>query len=363
MYNRIATFISFALISLTSFSACTTTKTTVQEIRPIPTTPSNQVAVSNTYRFAFYNVENLMDTLDNPITADDEFTPQGANKWTAQRYDIKLKHLAKVIAAMDCPAVLGLTEIENAQVVKDLLGQKTISKGNYGFVHYDSPDRRGIDVAFAYNKELVKVIESEKIGINFPEGVTKEAETTRDILHVKATIGGNPIHFFVNHWSSRRGGAEASEPKRFYAASVLRKTIDAIQKLDANAKIVVLGDFNDEPSDRSVVEILKASAPVTEPYTDRLYDIMAPFQADKKGSYYYKGQWDMIDNIVVSGSVLSSKGSVYCQNTTIFKDNFMLYTDKSGVASPSRTYGGTHYFGGYSDHLPVFVEAIIKSLP
>ncbi len=363
MYN-IITFIFSILLLLFSFFACTITKTTAQESHPIPTIPSNTTtSVSNTYRFAFYNVENLMDTLDNSTTADDEFTPQGANKWTAQRYDTKLKHLAKVVAAMDCPAVLGLTEIENGQVVKDLLAQKTISKGNYDFVHYDSPDRRGIDVALAYNRAVVKIIESEKIDIHFPEGVTKEAETTRDILHVKATIGGNSIHFFVNHWSSRRGGAEVSEPKRLYAASVLRKTIDAIQKLDTNAKIVVLGDFNDEPSDKSVVEVLKATAPVVEPYTDRLYDLMSPFQSDKKGSYYYKGQWDMIDNIVVSGSVLSSKSTVYCQNATIFKDNFMLYTDKSGVASPSRTYGGTHYFGGYSDHLPVFVEAIIKDLP
>ncbi len=363
MYNIII-FIFSVIVLLFSFFSCTITKTTAQESRPISTTiPANATSISNTYRFAFYNVENLMDTLDNPITADDEFTPQGDNKWTAQRYDLKLKHLAKVVAAMDCPAVLGLTEIENAQVVKDLLAQKTISKGNYDFVHYDSPDRRGIDVAFAYNKEIVKVIESKKIDITFPEGTTKETETTRDILHVKAAIGGNIIHFFVNHWSSRRGGAEASEPKRLYVASVLRKTIDAIQKLDANARIVILGDFNDEPSDRSVVDVLKASAPVAEPYNDHLYDLMAPFQADKKGSYYYKGQWDMIDNIVVSGSILSPKATVYCQNATIFKDNFMLYTDKSGVANPSRTYGGTHYFGGYSDHLPVFVEAIIKDLP
>jgi len=210
------------------------------------------------YRLAFYNVENLFDLVDDPKTKDEEFTPTGEKKWTSERYQTKLDHLTKVVAGMEYPAILGISEVENEQVLKDWCEKTSMSQHDYGIVHYDSPDFRGIDVGLLYQKKAFKVEKSETIQINFPKEIVEDY-TTRDVLVVKGILQNLPVTIFVNHWPSRRGGLEKSEPKRMYVAQQVRKKVDEILKNDANANIILMGDFNDEPENNSLRKGLNAS--------------------------------------------------------------------------------------------------------
>lgn len=309
-------------------------------------------------RIAFYNVENLFDLENNPNKDDDWFLPISDTKWNQERYDKKLNDLAKVISGMNYPVLQGLCEVENLQVVQDLFSKTDLAKVNYGIVHHESPDARGIDVALAYDKKYFEVYSSEIIRINFPEEIVVDY-TTRDILYVKGSYANQfDLHVFVNHWPSRRGGLKESEPKRLYVANQLKTKLDEIRSKDEMARIVIMGDFNDEPQNNSVLNTLKAGHLSGQPVANELYNCFAKLDSLGKGSYNFRGSWNMLDQVIVSGTLLGGSADLKISNPGIYRQPWMMYDDPKRGPTPNRTYGGPNYYGGYSDHLPVYVEII-----
>lgn len=309
-------------------------------------------------RVGFYNVENLFDTADDAKKRDEDFTPSGKNVWTKDKYKEKLNHLARVIDYMGQPGLMGLAEVENQSAIKDLIKESAINDAKYAIVHQESPDFRGIDVALLYSTDEYKLVSRNFIQIDFPENIVTNY-TTRDLLH--ATLQNNKkeyIHVFVCHWPSRRGGVKESEPKRVYVAQQLRKEIDKIFNEFDNNHVIVMGDLNDEPSNKSVNQILSAKPEVSDPKSESLYDLVYEFDREGLGTHNYRGEWNMLDHIIVSGSLLDGKGTDV-KNTQIFNRDWMLFFHKkSNQYRPNRTFSGGKYYGGYSDHLPVSVEIV-----
>ena len=314
------------------------------------------VAAQNTFRVMFYNVENLFDTLDEPDKEDDEFTPEGIRHWNNKRYYTKLNNLAKVISALggwDTPALIGLCEVENGKVLNDLTSHSPLRKMQYRYMVTESEDARGIDVALLYQRDRFKYLYHNSIRINFPYNRKK---TTRDILHVTGEIiTGDTLDVFVCHFPSRRAGQFASEPDRIRAASVLREKTDSVQTCRKNAQILIMGDFNDEPFDKSLSQVL---------VRDDLYNLFLPVaQKSSIGSYKFGDQWNFLDQLLVSKHLLDKRNAFHViENTaTIFQADFLLTDDRTnGGKRPKKTFNGRKYEGGYSDHLPVYVDFNVK---
>ena len=304
----------------------------------------------------FYNVENLFDLVDEPVKKDEEFTPEGEKKWTKERYSKKLKDLAEVFTSInenELPEIIGLSEVENKKVLEDLISTGKLAEGSYKIIHYDSPDFRGIDNALVYRKDEFKVLDHLAVGVTFKD---KPDYKTRDILYVKGqTKNRERLHIFVNHWPSRIGGRERTEPSRIAVASVLKQKTDSIFNADKNAKIIIMGDMNDEPVNRSLLETLGAKSP--EDKTAELVNLMFPGDAEGKGSYSYRGNWNMLDQLIVSRNLLDEKGfQVSGKKGFVFHEDWMEYINREGEMSPNRTYGGPNYYGGISDHFPVYFK-------
>ncbi|MEZ4938251.1 MAG: endonuclease/exonuclease/phosphatase family protein [Crocinitomicaceae bacterium] len=305
------------------------------------------------YIIGFYNVENLFDTIDDPHKNDNEFLPSNKKQWNTERYTKKLNDLADVIYSIDStnlPVVFGLAEVENKTVVEDLVATAKL-KGHYAVIHKESPDPRGIDVAVIYQPSKFTLISEEWIRFQLPD---KERPSTRDIVYVKGTIlKKDTLHFFFCHWPSRYGGTEKTIPFRAKAASSLRAKVDSLYKINPNAKIIIMGDLNDHPEDPSVNETLNAKRSESD-----LINLMWQFKDKNQGTHNYKGEWGVLDHIIVSNSLLSkNKGLSTIENLAqIHKPGFVLYKNAKGEESPSRTYGGTNYYGGYSDHLAVYLR-------
>jgi len=311
------------------------------------------------FTIAFYNVENLFDTIHNPNKIDQQFLPKSEKKWATKRYWQKIKNISRVISSInvnELPEIIGLCEVENKLVLEDLISSKVMKKADYQIILEESDDARGIDVALLYKKEDFTYINHEIYKIKFK---LEPKTTTRDILYVKGKFKNDEIlHIFVNHWSSRRGGKKESEHKRIAAAKVLKKQVDIILKKDKDAKIVIIGDFNDEPTDKSINQILNATNNHKSKDFLELYNLMYDKHLNNIGSYNYKGEWNMIDNLIVSQALLKNKkGYVVSQDGgQIFKQRWMMYDNKkTGQLVPSRSYGGPKYYGGYSDHFPVYL--------
>lgn len=321
-----------------------------------PTVPSVAEGKKD-FKVAFYNVENLFDIVDNPDKPDDEFTPTGANKWTAERYNDKLTKIGKVIAAMGLPTFVGMCEMENEAVLKDLVANPQLADGHYGVAHRESNDYRGIDLALLYDKEQFVVENIDNIVLNFPKSITGgQNYTSRDLFHVTGEMRDKTVlHIFVNHFPSRRGGTRESEPKRTFVAGELRKEIDKVLAADENAHIIIMGDFNDKPEDKSIAKVLKAVEKDTDE-PQELINCFTSFHKEGKGSYNYRGNWDMLDQIILSDNFFNATATWKYKAATIFSKDWMMYKDKDGNESPNRTYGGPNYYGGFSDHLPVYVE-------
>ena len=312
-----------------------------------------------------YNVENLFDTIDDPHKLDNEFLPQSKKKWTSNRYQSKINHLSKVISSIDStklPDIISLVEVENRAVLEDLSQNKSLKKAHYQIVHKESPDRRGIDVALLYNPKKFKLLSQHFYKVSLADDAYFK---TRDILYAKLIFKKtkDTLHIFVNHWPSRRGGQEKSEHKRVRAAEVLKSVTDSIFKADGNPSIMIMGDFNDEPTDKSITETLQAK-PLNSISNGNLYNLSLAKHLKKEGSYYYwkTKEWNMIDQLIVSGQLINSKKELQLKSTDvmIYRQNFFLYTNKKGVQSPAKTYGGTRYYGGYSDHLPIYFYLYYK---
>ncbi len=313
------------------------------------------------YRFMFYNCENLFDTIDDPKTRDDEFTPHGAKHWTPRKYYHKIHNIAKVITAVggwNLPDVVGLCEIENKAVVEDIILKTHLKNSDYKIIHYESTDKRGIDVAMLYNRMTIFPIHSTPIRINFPFGAYKN---TRDILYVKAaTKSKDTLHIFLNHWPSRWGGQLPSEELRMYVASVLRSKVDSIFAAESHPNIVILGDLNDYPTNKSLIETLHTLHSYDRPKEKELYDLAYYLQEDEGlGSHKHDGEWGILDHTIISGTLLMGRAGlkIITDDAHVFNPDFLLEEDTKNTGKiTNRTYIGYKYHGGYSDHLPVYVD-------
>lgn len=309
------------------------------------------------FSFAFYNVENLFDTINDPYTRDDDHLPDSRIAWNTERYYHKLENLAKVMHSIEpggFPSVFGLSEVENRKVIEDLLNQPLLKKAGYKIIHKDSPDERGIDVALLYRPREFTPVKTEFIRLNFPGD---SSYGTRDVLHVTGMVNGdNEIHIFVNHWVSRWGGQEATEPFRIYTAEKLWGISQHIFSNNPQANILIAGDLNDNPTDKSLVDGLQTLEPKKPLEKERLYNLAVIPYKNGLGSLYYKG-WDMFDQIIVSTPMLTGENGmqVTSLSQSVIKHDWMLYHPKKGEPRPNRTSAGK-YYGGYSDHLPVYTE-------
>ncbi len=343
----------FILTSLVMFSSCVYEEGTLQNE---PTTAP--MTIENPFSgrpIIFYNVENLFDTKDDPRTDDDEFTPFGDKEWDETRYREKLARIETVISYLDkLPALIGLVEIENRTVLEDLCNTGKLSSIDYGIAQFDSPDRRGIDCALLYDKAVFQVTESTKYPVRLEDNPNY---LTRDILYVKGVFSGNiETHVFVNHWSSRREGQQETEHKRIAAAKVLRKKVENIQKTNPAANIIILGDFNDHPTDKSLETILRAKESGYESEGD-LINLLYDDHIQGKGTSVHDRKWGVIDQIIVSQALYDGTSGIAIENRNaeILREDELIFTYPDGGQKPSSSYGGKKYYGGFSDHLPVYI--------
>ncbi len=308
---------------------------------------------------AFYNVENLFDTIDDPNIRDEEFLPDGPNRWNTGRYLNKIDRLSEVIAGIgtefspDGPAVLGLAEIENKAVVEDLIAHPRIKDRKYEIIHYDSPDRRGVDVGLIYQPKYFQPYNSESYTLYVKD---MPYFYTRDQLVVSGMFDGEPIHLIVGHWPSRSGGEKRSLPLRMAAAKLARHIVDSIQQLDPHAKIIVMGDLNDNPNNKSITDGLKAKGSRKNLKEGELYNPMFALYKRGIGSNAWRDTWSLFDQIIISQSLLDEDFSSY-QMKSARVYNKLEMTQRSGrfKGYPWRTFVGTEHQGGYSDHFPTYI--------
>jgi predicted extracellular nuclease len=307
---------------------------------------------------AFYNVENLFDTTNDEGVRDGDFTPEGKIVWDSEKYNKKLKDLTRVITAIDSadlPLIIGLAEVENLGVLRDLTSKTRLNEGNYGIIHFDSPDERGIDVALLYRNQYFMPIHARPYPLIFP---FDENDRTRDMLYVKGVVAKkDTLHLLVNHWPSRSGGKEKSDPKRREAAISARQVVDSIFRFNPSANIIIMGDLNDNPTDDNVLNALNAKRITGNIENQEIYNLSIDKFEDGEGTLYWRS-WDLFDQMIVSGNIL--KGNTFYQIETegmqILKEDWMLYERKDGVKVPNRMAGRTQYYGGFSDHLPVYIR-------
>ena len=295
---------------------------------------------------AFYNLENFFDTLNDPNTNDDAFTPKGIMHWVRKRFENKAKKIAKSISKIgfkethEPPALIGLAEVENKRVIQTIVKQGYLRKYHYAYVHYESADKRGMDVALLYRKSLVE-IKAQKVYPVILYNDRGEAYKTRDILYVKARLAGHVIHLYINHWPSRREGALESNIKRIQAVKKLEKIIDYVYYEEPTANIIVMGDFNTDPDD-----------PVLKQLYKRLYNPAQEIYKQNKGSLNHHHYWHLFDQIMFSHNMVNNANFRF-RKFEVFAPDF-LKNKANKKHLPYRTYRGRHYTGGYSDHFPVF---------
>jgi len=313
------------------------------------------------YRVMFYNTENLFDAINDPLINDEEFLPGSQKQWTEERYQKKIDHIAKVIRDLGgdtLPVLVGMCEVENRKTVDDLIGKTSLNGLDYKVVHHESPDSRGIDVALLYRSRYFQLLDSHFFAIRFPFDT---AVRTREILYARGILGGlDTLHVFVNHWPSRSSGEVQSRPLRVWVAEAVRYRVDSILQISPKAQILITGDFNDEPMDLSVVSGLNALLSYDNPVNGNLYDLTQRLKdTPPGGTYKYKGNWNLLDHMVVSGSVLDTLRRFYSRpaDLHVFQAKYLLEADKTNLGDqPLRTYAGNFYKGGYSDHLPVYLD-------
>jgi predicted extracellular nuclease len=314
----------------------------------------------NTIRVMFYNVENLFDPKDDSITSDEEYQPTGMRGWTYSRLKQKQLNIAKVALAVggwEPPDIIGLCEVENIKVLYGLTKDTPLKNFGYKIIHYDSPDPRGIDVALLYRPEKFRVLASKPVAIHFPFDTVSR---TRDVLFVKGVVcKRDTINIFVNHWPSKFGGAMATIPKRKYVASVLRKLSDSMLAINPNANILIMGDLNDSPFEESVSKVLRAKTDSVNLVSNDLYNMLAGAGISwKKGTIKFREEWETIDHMIISRPLLSYTTP---HSLHIFDAPFLLQDDEAWYGKkPFRTYYGAKYIGGYSDHLPVYMDFNFK---
>ncbi len=315
---------------------------------------------NNRISVAFYNCENFFDTYHNPGKEDEEFTPNGKYHYTQKIYEQKVHNIATVIQNMggpDGPSIIGLAEVENKTVLNDLVRQPELARRNYKYEWFDGPDPRGINVAMLYNPKYFQVLKSEPLHVDL--SATRGKSVTRDVLHIYGILSGDTVHLFINHWPSRRGGSDESEPKRAIAARVNKDAIENIMKKNSNTKVILMGDLNDNPTDISIAGILGAKGEQNGVTATGLYDPWVNIYKSGKGTEEYKHIWNLFDQVIISGGFLLNKNhKLRYESAEIFKPDFIIDHYKGHEGEPHRSFVGTHWINGYSDHFSVILYLI-----
>lgn len=306
--------------------------------------------MQNTFSIAFYNLENLFDTVHDEYTLDKDYTPEGEFQWTQDRYERKIQNLGKAISKIGLkkseipPVFLGVAEVESDLCIEDLIHSEKLQAFDYDFVHYNSPDERGIDVAFLYQKKHFELTYSDTYTLLLTDEEDNR-DYTRDILLVSGKLFGEPIYVIINHWPSRNNGIAYSDDKRVKAALLVQEIIGEIYNEKADANIIIMGDFNDEPFSNSIKNHLM---------TNDLHNLMLPLAENHKGSVNYHGKWLAFDQIIISDSMLSSKtDKIRFHHAEIFDAHFLQDNSGKRKGHPKRTFIGKWHLGGFSDHFPV----------
>ncbi len=308
---------------------------------------------------AFWNVENLYDTINDPNIDDEEWLPTSKNKWNTERYFKKLNNTSLILSKIGTDqqkkgaAVIGLAEIENKQVLEDLVKSKSLKSRKYKIVHHNSPDTRGIDVALLYQSDAFTLLSSKPYSVKLPGDSSK---ATRDQLLVSGKLNGEPTHFIVCHWPSRRGGEEKTNELRISAAKVTKRIIDSLMKADANSRIIVMGDLNDDPGNESVKKIINTSSEASESKENIFYNPMEKIHQKGEGTLAHKGKWNLFDQIIISPAFNSiKKGSFSYSSARINNFPEVCETNQKYLGQPFRTFAGGNYLGGFSDHFSVCI--------
>lgn len=321
-----------------------------------------QVRAEQPFRVMHYNVENLFDCRHDSLKQDEEFLPQAVRAWTWKKYHDKVTKIAKVILAASgeqVPDLVGLCEVENAYCLDGLTKYSPLRDAAYKYVMTDSPDKRGIDVALLYQPATFRLLGAQSISI---PSARIGRKPTRDILHVSGRVAsGDTLDVFVCHFPSRSGGTRQSEPYRALVAGILRHTADSVVAARSHPYLIIMGDFNDGPSSRSVSEVLGArQVDEAEVLPASLYNLMT---GKKPGTYRYRGEWETLDQFIVGGGMLQPSASLHTgtEKARILDFPFLLEEDEQyGGVTPFRTYKGMRYHGGYSDHLPVCLDIEVR---
>ena len=327
---------------------------------------STASAQSKRYTVLFYNVENLFDTIQDPTIYDTEFIPSGVKEWNSAKYYKKLGNLEKVFYSIAeqnraYPTIIGVSEIENRNVLEDIASMPKLQRANYQICHYDGPDARGVDVAFFYRPDQFKYEGSKSIKANIPGA--RENFRTRDILTMWGKIDGEDFLFIVSHWPSRRGGQSSSAYLREGLAAQIKGICDEARRQNPNIKVAVMGDFNDDPGDKSVSQDLGAKLKKNKLGEFDFWNPYWQMHRDGYGTLVYNDLWNLFDNIVVSANVANApqgtleiwkpKQNDYYGN--VFKGDFLFQKEGQYKGYPLRTYVGNNFQNGFSDHLPVYI--------
>jgi len=318
------------------------------------------------HTIAFYNLENLFDFEDDPQTFDNDRTPNGKDHWTEEIYGAKLKNMARVLSeigsdlAGNSPAVIGVCEVENRKVLEDLVNQESLYKKDYGIIHFDSPDRRGIDVGFLYQKKVFTPTNylAFKLIIYDDHDITKRVYT-RDQLLVSGMLDGEIIHFIVNHWPSRSGGEARSRPKRIKAAKLNKRIIDSIFSIDPYAKIISMGDLNDDPISSSIKDVLNTKTTHDQLKMKDLYNPMEEMFKNGLGSLAWRDSWNLFDQTIISSELMKRDYSSYrFYKAGIYNKIYLTKSNGQYKGYPFRSFDNGGFTGGFSDHFPVYLYLI-----
>lgn len=322
---------------------------------------------SRTYKIrtiAFYNVENLFDTKNDSLTFDDERTPEGSYHWTQDRYRKKIDNISQVLSRIGSevvhtsPDIIGLCEVENRAVIEDLVHHPNLVDKDYGIVHFDSPDERGIDVALLFKKSvfLPTSFKSHRLLLFDDLG---ERNYTRDQLVVGGLLDNEEFYFIVNHWPSRRGGPSKSKPNRIRAALLNKRLIDSVQKLNLKAKVICMGDLNDDPRDDSLKKILNTKDNAAQLDSVSLFNPMEKLYKKGLGSLAYGDKWNLFDQFFMTPNMVNEDRKEYTYwKAGIYSPSYLKTAEGKYKGYPLRTYSGGSYTGGYSDHFPVYLYLI-----
>jgi endonuclease/exonuclease/phosphatase family metal-dependent hydrolase len=314
----------------------------------------------------FYNVENFFDTIHDPNKHDEDFTPNGAYHNTQKVYEQKLHNIATVMSKMatevtpDGPAIIGMAEVENDNVLKDLVSQPELNSRHYRYEWFYTPDERGISTAMLYNPKYLTILHSQPLHV--PLESIGQTRPTRDVLYVDGILAGDTVHILVNHWPSKSGGEAASAPGRRLAAGVDRHIVDSLFHIDPNAKILILGDLNDNPTSDGVIKVLKAKADLSDVERTDIYNPWINIYKKGFGTESYQGEWNLIDQIMVSGAFLNKDNNKWkYYKAEIFRKDFLVNKIGRDKGLPHRSYTISQVWdNGYSDHFPVLLYLVEK---